>query len=177
MFSQSCISSILYFIQSIYKHFRIKYIYDWAHFCRCIRLCKCCKHISTCIFCFCFPVTADTFLVEGNRQEHQLSNLKPSTTYSVALYATKGPLTSGTVITNLQTRTCPFSSADVSTVGGTLTHWLAEWPHSRRVPSRGRGAQFHSHQKKKKKDRGWSVFSLLSLTKGVGFTVHLKQLV
>ncbi|XP_067461921.1 tenascin-R isoform X4 [Thunnus thynnus] len=48
-------------------------------------------------------VTADTFLVEGNKQEHQLSNLKPSTTYSVGLYATKGPLTSGTVITNLQT--------------------------------------------------------------------------
>nr|XP_043883712.1 tenascin-R isoform X3 [Solea senegalensis] len=48
-------------------------------------------------------VTADTVLVEGNKQEHQLSNLKPSTTYSVALYATKGPLTSGTVITNLQT--------------------------------------------------------------------------
>ncbi|KAK7945646.1 hypothetical protein WMY93_001374 [Mugilogobius chulae] len=48
-------------------------------------------------------VTADTFLVEGNKQEHQLSSLKPSTTYSVALYATKGPLTSGTVITNLQT--------------------------------------------------------------------------
>ncbi|XP_068461525.1 tenascin-R isoform X2 [Clinocottus analis] len=48
-------------------------------------------------------VTADTFLVEGNQQEHQLSHLKPSTSYSVALYATKGPLTSGTVITNLQT--------------------------------------------------------------------------
>ncbi|XP_040026632.2 tenascin-R isoform X2 [Gasterosteus aculeatus] len=48
-------------------------------------------------------VTADTFLVEGNKQEHQLSNLKPSTTYSVALYATKGALTSGTVITNIQT--------------------------------------------------------------------------
>ncbi|KAM6918754.1 tenascin-R isoform 2-T3 [Xenentodon cancila] len=48
-------------------------------------------------------VTADTFLVEGNKQEHQLSNLKPITTYSVSLYATKGPLTSGTVITNLQT--------------------------------------------------------------------------
>ncbi|XP_061550692.1 tenascin-R isoform X2 [Phycodurus eques] len=46
---------------------------------------------------------ADTFLVEGNKQEHQLSNLKPSTSYSVALYATKGPLTSGTVIANLQT--------------------------------------------------------------------------
>ncbi|XP_076000999.1 tenascin-R [Genypterus blacodes] len=48
-------------------------------------------------------VAADTFLVEGNKQEHQLSDLKPSTTYSVALYATKGPLTSGTVITTLQT--------------------------------------------------------------------------
>ncbi|XP_017278003.1 tenascin-R isoform X2 [Kryptolebias marmoratus] len=48
-------------------------------------------------------LTADTFLVEGNKQEHQLSNLKPSTTYSVSLYATKGPLTSGTVITNIQT--------------------------------------------------------------------------
>ncbi|XP_035994065.1 tenascin-R isoform X3 [Fundulus heteroclitus] len=48
-------------------------------------------------------LTADTFLVEGNKHEKQLSNLKPSTTYSVALYATKGPLTSGTVITNLQT--------------------------------------------------------------------------
>ncbi|XP_053739847.1 tenascin-R isoform X5 [Synchiropus splendidus] len=47
--------------------------------------------------------TADTFLVEGSKQEHQLSNLQPSTGYSVALYASKGPLTSGTVITNLQT--------------------------------------------------------------------------
>ncbi|XP_059419449.1 tenascin-R isoform X2 [Carassius carassius] len=48
-------------------------------------------------------VMADTFLVEGNKQEHQLSQLIPSTTYSVALYATKGPLTSGTVIANFVT--------------------------------------------------------------------------
>ncbi|KAA0719367.1 Tenascin-R [Triplophysa tibetana] len=48
-------------------------------------------------------VTADTFLVEGNKQEYQLSRLIPSTTYSVALYATKGPLTSGTVIANFVT--------------------------------------------------------------------------
>ncbi|XP_041960726.1 tenascin-R isoform X3 [Alosa sapidissima] len=48
-------------------------------------------------------VTADTFLVEGNKQEYQLSKLIPSTTYSVALYATKGPLTSGTVISNFVT--------------------------------------------------------------------------
>ncbi|XP_051984478.1 tenascin-R-like [Xyrauchen texanus] len=48
-------------------------------------------------------VTADTFLVEGNKQEYQLSQLIPSTTYSVVLYATKGPLTSGTAIANFVT--------------------------------------------------------------------------
>ncbi|XP_028832840.1 tenascin-R isoform X1 [Denticeps clupeoides] len=48
-------------------------------------------------------VTADTFLVEGTKREHQLSKLIPSMSYSVALYATKGPLTSGTVITNFVT--------------------------------------------------------------------------
>lgn len=69
------------------------------------------------IFYFCFPVTADTFLVQGNKQEHQLSNLKPSTTYSVSLYATKGPLTSGTVITNLQTRRFPFYSPPLIAAG------------------------------------------------------------
>lgn len=48
-------------------------------------------------------VTADTFLVDGNKQDYQLSQLVPSTAYSVALYATKGPLTSGTVIANFVT--------------------------------------------------------------------------
>ncbi|XP_062849990.1 tenascin-R [Trichomycterus rosablanca] len=48
-------------------------------------------------------VTTDTFLVEGNKQEHQLSHLLPSTAYSIALYATKGPLTSGTVTANFIT--------------------------------------------------------------------------
>ncbi|XP_063075983.1 tenascin-R [Engraulis encrasicolus] len=48
-------------------------------------------------------VDADTIMVEGNKQEYQLSALVPSTTYSVALYATKGPLTSGTVISNFVT--------------------------------------------------------------------------
>lgn len=62
------------------------------------------KELHDLFLIFFFQVTADTFLVEGNKQEHQLSNLSPSTSYSVALYATKGPLTSGTVITNLQTR-------------------------------------------------------------------------
>uniref|UniRef100_A0A8B9H0V6 Tenascin-R n=1 Tax=Astyanax mexicanus TaxID=7994 RepID=A0A8B9H0V6_ASTMX len=48
-------------------------------------------------------VTADTVLVDGNKQDYQLSQLVPSTAYSVALYATKGPLTSGTVISNFVT--------------------------------------------------------------------------
>ena len=94
---------------------------------------KCSKHINVWVFYLCFPVTADTFLVEGNKQEHQLSNLKPSTSYSVALYATKGPLTSGTVITNLQTRTCSFYSAGVSTASSTVTQWVPLSPRSRRV--------------------------------------------
>uniref|UniRef100_A0A8C9SEM9 Tenascin R (restrictin, janusin) n=1 Tax=Scleropages formosus TaxID=113540 RepID=A0A8C9SEM9_SCLFO len=46
---------------------------------------------------------ADTILVEGTEQEHLLSNLIPSTSYSVALYATNGPLTSGIVIANFAT--------------------------------------------------------------------------
>ncbi|XP_030630465.1 tenascin-R [Chanos chanos] len=48
-------------------------------------------------------VTSDTILVDGNKQEHQLSKLIPSTTYSVVLYATKGPLTSGIVVINFVT--------------------------------------------------------------------------
>ncbi|XP_076828831.1 tenascin-R isoform X2 [Brachyhypopomus gauderio] len=48
-------------------------------------------------------VSADTFLVEGTKQDHQLSRLLPSTAYSVSLYATKGPLTSGTVVTGFLT--------------------------------------------------------------------------
>ncbi len=65
-----------------------------------------------------FPVTADTFLVEGNKQEYQLSQLIPSTTYSVALYATKGPLTSGTVIANFVTRKCSITVPYVLITGG-----------------------------------------------------------
>ncbi|XP_030218884.1 tenascin-R isoform X3 [Gadus morhua] len=68
-------------------------------------------------------VTTDTVLVESNRQDHQLASLRPSTTYSVALYATKGPLTSGTVITNFQTRK-PWDSQG---------HQLAFYAYSRQL--------------------------------------------
>nr|XP_015210854.1 PREDICTED: tenascin-R isoform X2 [Lepisosteus oculatus] len=46
---------------------------------------------------------ADTILIEGNKQEQGLSRLIPRTSYSAALYATKGPLTSDTVTTNFVT--------------------------------------------------------------------------
>ncbi|XP_015210855.2 tenascin-R isoform X3 [Lepisosteus oculatus] len=48
-------------------------------------------------------VAADTILIEGNKQEQGLSRLIPRTSYSAALYATKGPLTSDTVTTNFVT--------------------------------------------------------------------------
>uniref|UniRef100_A0A8C5B4V7 Tenascin R (restrictin, janusin) n=1 Tax=Gadus morhua TaxID=8049 RepID=A0A8C5B4V7_GADMO len=83
-------------------------------------------------------VTTDTVLVESNRQDHQLASLRPSTTYSVALYATKGPLTSGTVITNFQTRK-PWDSQG---------HQLAFYAYSRQLnqvtigwPRRRRGRE------------------------------------
>uniref|UniRef100_A0A8C5BZT2 Tenascin-R n=1 Tax=Gadus morhua TaxID=8049 RepID=A0A8C5BZT2_GADMO len=66
-------------------------------------------------------MTTDTVLVESNRQDHQLASLRPSTTYSVALYATKGPLTSGTVITNFQTRLQHCLPV-------TLLHHVTHWP-------------------------------------------------
>uniref|UniRef100_A0A8C1QQS8 Tenascin-R n=1 Tax=Cyprinus carpio TaxID=7962 RepID=A0A8C1QQS8_CYPCA len=59
-------------------------------------------------------VTADTFLVEGNKQEYQLSQLIPSTTYSVALYATKGPLTTMDAPQNLTASEINHRSALIS---------------------------------------------------------------
>uniref|UniRef100_A0A672PK04 Tenascin-R n=1 Tax=Sinocyclocheilus grahami TaxID=75366 RepID=A0A672PK04_SINGR len=59
-------------------------------------------------------VMADTFLVEGNKQEYQLSQLIPSTTYSVALYATKGPLTTMDAPQNLTASEINHRSALIS---------------------------------------------------------------
>ena len=43
--------------------------------------------------------------MDGVNQEYQLTNLLPSTTYTVSMYATNGPLTSQTISTNFTTRT------------------------------------------------------------------------
>lgn len=42
--------------------------------------------------------------MDGVNQEYQLTNLLPSTTYTVSMYATNGPLTSQTISTNFTTR-------------------------------------------------------------------------
>ena len=49
-------------------------------------------------------VAGETILVDGVSEEFQLTDLHPSTHYTVSMYATSGPLTSGTVSTNFSTR-------------------------------------------------------------------------
>lgn len=61
--------------------------------------------MSTLALPFLLTVAGETILVDGDNQEYQLSNLLPSTTYTVSMYATNGPLTSQTVSTNFTTRT------------------------------------------------------------------------
>lgn len=53
---------------------------------------------------FWLTVAGETILVDGTNQEYQLTNLLPSTTYTVVMYATNGPLTSQTISTNFTTR-------------------------------------------------------------------------
>jgi hypothetical protein len=49
-------------------------------------------------------VAGETILVDGVSEEFQLVDLLPSTHYTVTMYATSGPLTSGTISTNFSTR-------------------------------------------------------------------------
>ncbi|XP_051789090.1 tenascin-R isoform X2 [Erpetoichthys calabaricus] len=48
-------------------------------------------------------MTADTKIVEGTSREYKLTNLIPTTTYTVAMYATKGSVTSETINTKFTT--------------------------------------------------------------------------
>ncbi|XP_078498130.1 tenascin-R [Lissotriton helveticus] len=50
-----------------------------------------------------YPVAGETILVDGANQECQLTGLIPRTSYSATMYATNGPLTSRTIITNFTT--------------------------------------------------------------------------
>lgn len=49
-------------------------------------------------------VAGETILVDGVSEEFQLVDLLPSTHYTVTMYATSGPLVSGTIATNFSTR-------------------------------------------------------------------------
>ena len=49
-------------------------------------------------------VAGETILVDGVSEEFQLVDLLPSTHYTVTMYATSGPLMSGTIATNFSTR-------------------------------------------------------------------------
>lgn len=59
------------------------------------------------IFLICvhlISVAGETILVDGVSEEFQLVDLLPSTHYTVTMYATSGPLMSGTIATNFSTR-------------------------------------------------------------------------
>ncbi|XP_074763086.1 tenascin-R isoform X2 [Athene noctua] len=61
-------------------------------------------------------VSGETILVDGINQEYQLTNLLPSTTYTVSMYATNGPLTSQTISTNFTTLLDPPTNLTASEV-------------------------------------------------------------
>uniref|UniRef100_U3K150 Tenascin-R n=1 Tax=Ficedula albicollis TaxID=59894 RepID=U3K150_FICAL len=64
----------------------------------------------------CHAVAGETILVDGDNQQYQLTNLLPSTTYTVAMYATSGPLTSQTISTNFTTLLDPPTNLTASEV-------------------------------------------------------------
>uniref|UniRef100_A0A8C8AFG4 Tenascin-R n=1 Tax=Otus sunia TaxID=257818 RepID=A0A8C8AFG4_9STRI len=61
-------------------------------------------------------VAGETILVDGVNQEYQLTNLLPSTTYTVSMYATNGPLISQTISTNFTTLLDPPTNLTASEV-------------------------------------------------------------
>ncbi|NXI63125.1 TENR protein, partial [Anseranas semipalmata] len=71
-------------------------------------------------------VAGETILVDGINQEYQLTNLLPSTTYTVTMYATNGPLTSQTISTNFTTLLDPPTNLTASEVTrrSALLSWL-----------------------------------------------------
>ncbi|KAK2496183.1 hypothetical protein MC885_003829 [Smutsia gigantea] len=72
-----------------------------------------------------FAVTGETILVDGDSEEFQLVDLLPSTHYTVSMYATNGPLTSGSISTNFSTLLDPPANLTASEVTrqGALISW------------------------------------------------------
>ncbi|XP_047377277.1 tenascin-R isoform X2 [Sciurus carolinensis] len=63
-----------------------------------------------------FTGAGETILVDGVSEEFQLIDLLPSTHYTVTMYATSGPLTSGTISTNFSTLLDPPANLTASEV-------------------------------------------------------------
>ncbi|XP_019355868.2 tenascin-R [Alligator mississippiensis] len=63
-----------------------------------------------------YTVAGETILVDGTNEEYQLTNLLPSTAYTVTMYATNGPLTSRTISTNFTTFLDPPTNLTASEV-------------------------------------------------------------
>ncbi|NWU71603.1 TENR protein, partial [Pterocles burchelli] len=61
-------------------------------------------------------VAGETILVDGVNEEYQLTNLLPTTTYTISMYATNGPLTSQTISTNFTTLLDPPTNLTASEV-------------------------------------------------------------
>ncbi|NWY05530.1 TENR protein, partial [Nothoprocta ornata] len=73
-----------------------------------------------------YRVAGETILVDGINQEYQLTNLLPSTTYTVSMYATNGPYTSQTISTNFTTFLDPPTNLTASEVTrrSALLSWM-----------------------------------------------------
>ncbi|XP_032947942.1 tenascin-R isoform X3 [Rhinolophus ferrumequinum] len=63
-----------------------------------------------------FAVAGETILVDGSSEEFQLIDLLPRTHYIVTMYATSGPLTSGTISTNFSTLLDPPANLTASDI-------------------------------------------------------------
>uniref|UniRef100_A0A0D9RHP7 Tenascin R n=1 Tax=Chlorocebus sabaeus TaxID=60711 RepID=A0A0D9RHP7_CHLSB len=75
--------------------------------------------VGTLINCYLFrenSVAGETILVDGVSEEFRLVDLLPSTHYTATMYATNGPLTSGTISTNFSTLLDPPANLTASEV-------------------------------------------------------------
>ncbi|XP_076797562.1 tenascin-R isoform X2 [Arvicanthis niloticus] len=63
-----------------------------------------------------FAIAGETILVDGVSEEFQLVHLLPSTHYTATMYATSGPLMSGTITTNFSTLLDPPANLTASEV-------------------------------------------------------------
>ncbi|XP_071607245.1 tenascin-R isoform X2 [Heliangelus exortis] len=119
-------------------------------------------------------VAGETIVVDGLNQEHQLTNLLPTTTYTVSIYATNGPITSQTTSTNFTTLLDPPTNLTASEV--TRRSALLSW-----VPPLGEIENYimtyrstNSSRKELIVDAEDTWIRLEGLSETTEYTVHLQ---